>query len=110
MPNKKDKCAMRKLVISVVAAITIIGSYAGATYASEEERNQRIQSRCQSESRDFTDDDGQTESLCQSAIYYKCLAENLCDLYPNQCSKLEAGADSSCRSLRGLGYRDCPGC
>lgn len=101
---------MRKLVISVVAAITIISFYAGGASASEEERNQRIQSRCQSESRDFTDGDGQIRPLCQSAIYYKCLAENLCDSYPDQCSKLESGANSSCRSLRGLGYRDCPGC
>jgi len=101
---------MRKLVISVVAAITMVSFFAGAAYASEEESNQRIQSRCESKSRNFTSGDGQTKPLCQAAIYYKCLAENLCDSYPDQCSKLEAGANGSCRSLRGLGYGDCPGC
>ena len=77
---------------------------------SEVERNKRISSRCKQESKQYNDGDGQSTPHCQLAIYNKCVADEMCSLYPAKCKALRARVTTSCNILSQLGDTLCSVC
>jgi len=82
----------------------------GSGGASEVERNKRISSRCKQESKKENYGDGQSAPHCQLAIYNKCVADEMCSLYPSKCTALKSRVTTSCKMLSDMGDNLCPVC
>ena len=78
--------------------------------AGEVARNKRISSRCKQESKRYNDGDGQSTPHCQLAIYNKCVADEMCSLYPSKCNALKSRVTTSCNMLSDMGDNLCPVC
>ena len=78
--------------------------------AGEVARNKRISSRCKQESKRYNDGDGQSTPHCQLAIYNKCVADEMCSLYPSKCTALKSRVTTSCKMLSDMGDNLCPVC
>jgi len=78
--------------------------------SNEVARNKQISSSCKQHSKSYNDGDGQTTSHCQHAIYNKCVADEMCTLYPNKCSALRARVTTNCEILSKMGFNGCPAC
>ena len=78
--------------------------------ASEAERNKRISGRCKQDSKKYNDGDGQSTPHCQLAIYNKCVADEMCPLYPGKCNSLRSRVVTSCNILSNMGDNLCPVC
>jgi len=78
--------------------------------ASEAERNKGIAEACKSSATQYRGGNGQTRPMCQQAIYYQCLADDLCDFYPDKCSSMRGNASLACDNINGMGRNDCPPC
>jgi hypothetical protein len=94
--------------IAALALIALAATQVTAQ-ASEAARNKQISTECKASASSFNDGNGQTTTLCQNAIYQKCLAEELCGFYPQKCSELERRVSVSCEPIRGLGA-NCRAC
>lgn len=77
---------------------------------SEVDRNKQISSSCKQQSKSYNDGDGQTTSHCQHAIYNKCVADEMCTLYPNKCNALRDRVTTNCEILSKMGFNGCPAC
>ena len=78
--------------------------------AGEVARNKRISSRCKQESKRYNAGDGQSTPHCQLAIYNKCVADEMCSLYPSKCNALKSRVTTSCNMLSDMGDNLCPVC
>ena len=106
---KKILIRKSKLVCLVIVLIALFFSFQTMAFASEAERNKKIADGCQRKAKQDSVGDGQTKPLCQQAIYYKCLAEKLCDDYPAQCESLKSNANKVCEILSNMDA-ECPAC
>ena len=85
-------------------------SSSGGGGAGEVARNKRISSRCKQESKRYNAGDGQSTPHCQLAIYNKCVADEMCSLYPSKCNALKSRVTTSCKMLSDMGDNLCPVC
>ena len=78
--------------------------------SNEAARNKRISRSCKQQSKSYNNGDGQTTSHCQHAFYNKCVADEMCTLYPNKCSALRDRVTTNCEILSKMGFNGCPAC
>jgi len=77
---------------------------------NEVARNKQISSSCRQQSNSYDDGDGQTTSHCRTAIYNKCVADEMCSLYPSKCGALRSRVTTSCEIMSKMGFNGCPAC
>ncbi len=77
---------------------------------NEAARNKQITSHCKQDSMSYNDSDAQAATQCQLAMYNKCVADELCPLYPGKCTALRSRVSTSCEILSKMGDTRCPVC
>lgn len=114
-PTPNKEFTMSPLKRSAVLTLVILAATQITAQAGEADRNRASARNCRAASLEYNDGDGQRTAHCQMAIYNKCLAQELCDRYPEQCQIFHMQIKSACMNVEGLnGHASqparCPAC
>lgn len=80
-------------------------------YKKNMQFEQKSQQECQDYTSTYTNENPQTNNICQQAIFSKCMAGKMCTTNRpnNPCDLSKTQVRFSCRALEKMGV-DCPAC
>ena len=101
---------MKFKIFAVLSLINAALVFQASAFGSEAERNRQNAENCKSNATQHSGGNGQTGPMCKQAIYNQCLADDLCDLYPDKCQSFKDRVPVSCNLLSNMGDSECPVC